>query len=515
MARSLRWRLQTWHAGILALAIVGFGVAVYVQNRWMVLRQVDNDLLSGARLLEGTLKAMPKPMVENGFPGWYAKGDPQFDGGPPPDRELRGKQPGGAPGERPFDNRPFQPPERNGMPRPRPPSPAHWEESLSLPTSMTTTQGPDDPPIYFGVFAKNGQLLNSGPQEPPVLFTKTNRSIEYRVVDFRREVHLRGPENSLVIVGQDIRPQLSQLTWLATQLVLIGGGVLSIGLAGGWWMAGRAIKPIEQIHQTAARINSSNLSERINLETTDQELRELATILNSMLNRLEQSFEQQNRFTADASHELRTPLTVLLSHTELALSRQRTPAEYQDALATIQRAGLRMKALTEDLLVLARANAGKLELRRDEINLRILAEEAAKMFQPISAQRSITLTTSGVDACCLGDKSRISQIIANLLNNAIQYNHEGGEVEIFTKTRDGHAVLGVRDSGEGIPESELPRLFDPFYRVDTSRSRNLGGSGLGLAICKRIVDAHGGEIHVESQPQRGSTFEIRFPIAPD
>ena len=487
MARSLRWRLQIWHAVILALAIVGFGFAVYSQNRWIVLRQVDNDLLSGARLLEGTLKAMPKPIVENGFPDWYLKGDPEQTAGPPADREPRGKQPNGPPGER----------------------------FLSLPTSMTTALGSEYPPTYFGVFAKNGQLLNSGPGESQVTFKRVSRAIEYRVVDYRREISLRGPENSLVIVGKDIRPQLSQLAWLATQLVLIGGAVLTVGLVGGWWMAGRAIKPIEQIHQTAARINSTNLSERINLETTDQELRELATILNSMLNRLEQSFDQQNRFTADASHELRTPLTVLLSHTELALSRQRTIAEYQDALATIQRAGQRMKALTDDLLVLARANAGKLELRLEQVNLKDLAEEAAKMFKPLATKRSVTVKATVEDATCVADKSQLSQVLANLINNAIQYNKSGGEVEIYTKTGNGNALIGVRDTGIGIPESELSRLFDPFYRVDSSRARDSGGSGLGLAICKRIIDAHGGDIHVESQLQHGSTFEIRIPITAD
>ena len=514
MARSLRWRLQIWHAVILALAIVGFGFAVYSQNRWIVLRQVDNDLLSGARLLEGTLKAMPKPIVENGFPDWYLKGDPEQTAGPPADREPRGKQPNGPPGERFFEDRPF-PPERNGGPRRRPFPPVHWEESLSLPTSMTTALGSEYPPTYFGVFAKNGQLLNSGPGESQVTFKRVSRAIEYRVVDYRREISLRGPENSLVIVGKDIRPQLSQLAWLATQLVLIGGAVLTVGLVGGWWMAGRAIKPIEQIHQTAARINSTNLSERINLETTDQELRELATILNSMLNRLEQSFDQQNRFTADASHELRTPLTVLLSHTELALSRQRTIAEYQDALATIQRAGQRMKALTDDLLVLARANAGKLELRLEQVNLKDLAEEAAKMFKPLATKRSVTVKATVEDATCVADKSQLSQVLANLINNAIQYNKSGGEVEIYTKTGNGNALIGVRDTGIGIPESELSRLFDPFYRVDSSRARDSGGSGLGLAICKRIIDAHGGDIHVESQLQHGSTFEIRIPITAD
>ncbi len=513
MARSLRWRLQIWHAAILAIAILGFGVAVYIQNHRNILRQVDNDLLSSARLLEGTLRAMPKPMLENGFPEWFSPRNPQSDGSPRPEREPLGKRPGGPSGDRSADDRP-PPPDRNGAPpRPRPLTPEQWEEALFLPASITATTSPDDRPVYFGVFAKNGRLLKSGPREAPVIFASINRAIEYRVVAFCREIHLRGPENSLIIIGKDIRPQLSQLAWLATQLFFIGGGVLAIGLAGGWWMAGRAIKPIEQIHQTAARINSSNLSERINLESTDQELRELATILNSMLNRLEQSFEQQSRFSADASHELRTPLSVLLSHAELALSRPRSPAEYQDALATIQRAGHRMKALVDDLLVLARANAGKLDLRRDEINLKSLAEEAAIMFKPLAAKRSVTVVASGADAVCAGDKGQLSQVLANLINNAIQYNKTGGDVELVTDLRDGHAVIAVRDSGDGIPENELQHLFDPFYRVDASRSRNLGGSGLGLAICKRIVEAHGGEIRVESRPHHGSTFEIRLPIA--
>jgi signal transduction histidine kinase len=324
-------------------------------------------------------------------------------------------------------------------------------------------------------------LIKAGPgADRSVSFSQARRPLEYRNREFRRELLLSGPEDSVVIVGQDVRPQFGQLQWLVTQLLAIGLAVLAVGLLGGWWLAGRAIRPIEQISQTAKGIEASKLSERFNVEATDTELRELGAVLNSMLGRLEAGFDQQSRFTADASHELRTPLAVLLSHTELALSRQRSPAEYQSALQTIQRSGQRMKELVEDLLVLARVNSGRLELRKEPTDLKRLAEDAA-------------------------------QLLVNLIGNGIKYNRPGGTVSVEVLNDSGVATIRVKDTGDGIPAESLPHLFEPFYRVDAARSRETGGSGLGLAITRRLVNAHGGEISVSSEVGAGSCFEIRLP----
>jgi heavy metal sensor kinase len=298
--------------------------------------------------------------------------------------------------------------------------------------------------------------------------------------------------------------------WLL-QLILSGSGVLVIGLLGGWWLSGTAIRPIQEISHTASTVSASNLSQRIDAQRMDRELRELTNVLNSMLDRIEHSFDQQTQFTANASHELRTPLAVLLSHCELALRRERSAAEYQETLATCQRASKRMQALVEDLLVLARADSGNLELQLASCNLHAVASEAIALFKPLAAEQHIELVLVGNEACCQADERRVAQVLANLLSNAIHYNRPGGRVIVKTLEEPQYAEISVQDTGRGISSNHLPHLFERFYRIDEARSRASGGSGLGLAICKSIVDLHAGTLTVESQVDQGSTFTVRLP----
>ena len=562
MVKSLRWKLQLWHAAILVLAILGFSGVLYLQFHRSLLREVDAELLAGARALEGTLKLAPRFLLESGFPegpldrplGRGPGGGPGGPGGGPPGfRPLDDRPPADRPGgDRPrpeSDDEPGRPPPRRpppegpngpapagsaraddrqgrppGGPRGRPLTPEQWMELLTLPqgppTSLEASPAPDQPPprspfsrpVYYAVYAANGALIKAGPgADRSVSFSQTRRPLEYRNREFRRELLLSGPEDSVVIVGQDVRPQFGQLQWLVTQLLAIGLAVLAVGLLGGWWLAGRAIRPIELISQTAKGIEASKLSERFNVEATDTELRELGAVLNSMLGRLEAGFDQQSRFTADASHELRTPLAVLLSHTELALSRQRSPAEYQSALQTIQRSGQRMKELVEDLLVLARVNAGRLELRKEPTDLKRLAEDAAQLLKPLAEAAGVRLEVTGSQVERAVDSARLSQVLVNLIGNGIKYNRPGGTVSVEVLNDSGVATIRVKDTGDGIPAESLPHLFEPFYRVDAARSRETGGSGLGLAITRRLVNAHGGEISVSSEVGAGSSFEIRLP----
>lgn len=555
MVKSLRWKLQLWHAVILVLAILGFSGVLYLQFHRSLLREVDAELLAGARALEGTLKLAPRFLLESGFPDgpidrpigrWAGGGPPGFrspEDRPPQDRSPQDRAPQDrAPGERPRfggdgefgrgagpgPEGPGRPEDRGGRPpggpRGRALTPEQWMELLTLPQGpapiIESPPAPDQPPprppfsrpVYYAVFAANGALIKAGPgNDRPVAFTPTRRTLEYRSRDFQRELLLRGPEDSLVIVGQDVRPQFAQLKWLATQLLAIGLAVLAVGLLGGWWLAGRAIRPIEQISQTAKGIEASKLSERFNVEATDTELRELGAVLNSMLGRLEAGFDQQSRFTADASHELRTPLAVLLSHAELALARQRSPAEYQAALQTIQRSGQRMRELVEDLLVLARANSGRLELRKESTDLKRLAEEAAQLLKPLAEAEGVRLEVTGSSVEKSVDPARLSQALVNLIGNGIKYNRPGGTVSVQVASDPGGATIQVKDTGEGIPAESLPHLFEPFFRVDAARSRETGGSGLGLAITRRLINAHGGEIAVASEAGVGSCFEIRLP----
>ena len=519
MIKSLRWRLQIWHAAILGVAISIFGTAFYLQLQRSAYSEVDLELLSGARVLEGSLRSMPPRMREGERPMF-----------PPPrlgedwPGELRGTGfgnpgggPPGGPGNRPPDGRPSRPGPRPNGPgaegRQGPPFAPEQRLQNALQLPHFPVRGPADTPPYFAVFNSNGELLRAEPGDVVPTWTATQREIVYRAVGRNREVLVRGPAETLIIVGRDIHHLVDRLQNWLVQLVVTGLGVLGLGLIGGWWLSGKTIRPIKQISETAGKINAVNLSERIVTAGMDDEVRALATILNSMFGRLDSSFKQQSQFTADASHELRTPLAVLLSHCELALNRPRSADEYKQTISTCQKAGARMKTLVEDLLTLARADAGKLEIERTQVDLRAIAREAMILLQPLAQERAVEITLAGGPALCQGDARRLSQVIANLLGNAIHYNKPGGKVIITTSLEGKQAVVVVQDTGCGIPSEAVPHLFDRFYRVDEARSRQTGGSGLGLAICKSIVDAHDGSISVESEVEVGSVFSVQVPCS--
>ena len=252
--------------------------------------------------------------------------------------------------------------------------------------------------------------------------------------------------------------------------------------------------------------------QRINAADTDSELGRLAGVLNSTFARLEAAFTQQARFTSDASHELRTPVSVILTQTQTALSRERAGSEYREALEACQRAARRMRALTESLLELARLDAGQEPMKRESFDLPRVARECVEMVRPLAAERGIQLHCEILPLECLGDAGRISQVVTNLLTNAIHFNRDQGEVRLSARAEGGAVYLTVADTGQGIPAEDLPHLFERFYRADKSRSRIQGHNGLGLAICKAIIDAHGGSIEVASQPGSGSTFTVRLPL---
>lgn len=324
-----------------------------------------------------------------------------------------------------------------------------------------------------------------------------------------------GPGGTTIQVARRVeREQGLMRSWA---LRLIGGavGVLAVGLLGGWLISKRILDPINEIAATAAGISASNLSKRIDTARVDTELVGLSTTLNETFGRLEQAFAQLTRFTSDASHELRTPLTILQTHAELALARPREAADYRETIETCLRMGQRMSHLVEGLLTLARADAGKLELRAQPVELAPLIQETVGMFRPIAEEKKVILRANLQPAKIDGDPGRIAQVVTNLISNAIQYNHAGGAVDISLSQVEGAALLKISDTGVGIPAADQPRVFERFFRVDAARARDSGGNGLGLAICKSIIEAHGGAIGFDSSPGRGTTFWIRLPLAND
>ncbi|HEX3131251.1 MAG TPA: ATP-binding protein [Thermoanaerobaculia bacterium] len=392
------------------------------------------------------------------------------------------------------------------------------EPGGEIPESLLQRFGSDEDEAAYAVLRmKDGtELLSAQASDdvpPPGVPLRAGHP-RFRERGELREVMLPWGDGGTLIVGRSTAVEDTQVRHLVWILAGTGLGVLLMGLAGGWLLVDRALRPIATMSATAEAVSGSNLSHRIDLKETESELGPLARVLNRMLDRLEAAFEQQKSFTADASHELRTPLAVICSQAELALARERTGEEYRQALATCAKAAQRMRSLVDDLLVLARADAGMLSLQAAPFDLRACVEECAEMIRPLAAERGVAVGLDLEPVVWIGDRQRLSQVITNLLSNAIRYNRDGGRVDVRLAVEGPEVVLAVSDTGMGIAEEERALLFKRFHRVDKARSRDLGGSGLGLAICRSLVEAHAGTIGCESQPGVGSVFTVRLPTAP-
>jgi signal transduction histidine kinase len=284
-------------------------------------------------------------------------------------------------------------------------------------------------------------------------------------------------------------------------------------------MSRSVLKSLDSISHQAARMSPDQLNARIDLGGVDRELQVLAQTLNQTFERLGEAFQRQRRFTSDASHELRTPLSVILGNLELSLADPDLNPQQQESLEAAQRAAKRMQNLMEHLLVLARADAGKLDLRKEDVDLAQSVRDCCELLQPLALEKEVTIHLNLNPAKMLGDSRLLSQVIINLVSNAIYYNRASGEVWVTVESENEGHFLRVRDSGEGIPETALPHIFERFYQIDPSRSRlstqgtEIKSQGLGLAITESIVKSHGGTISVTSDFGKGSEFVVRFPIS--
>lgn len=275
-----------------------------------------------------------------------------------------------------------------------------------------------------------------------------------------------------------------------------------------------ALRPVDRMARKAELITQHNLSERLPVVRTGDELERLAESLNHMIIRLEDAFSNSKRFVADASHELRTPLTILRGELENLAQDPRISPELADRLGSLLEETERLSKIVEGLFALSRLDAGEAQVEWVQFDLAALASATAEQMSLLAEDKKITVTREIEQPVLVeGDRARLKQVVVNLLDNAITYTSEGGEIWIKVRADDGHAVLEVADTGIGIPADALPRVFDRFFRVDESRSRYSDGAGLGLAIVKSICNANGGEIEVESRVGRGSSFRVKLPLA--
>ena len=521
--RSLRWRLQSWHAIMLFLVISVFGALLHwemVRSHW---DRVDDELLGAARILEGSMNAVPTTVLEamakdvTSIPGPRRR--PSLPNKPRRD-PLENLPPVGPPQLEPSRVRTLREwkfpkilgEENSNWTQ------EEWEASIELPPQLPEHLGRLEGPAYFVVWRADGSVLKESKvpaQSPFPTYPVSNAIDRDRYARQQRgpyrEVFIRGPYDTTICVGRPAagdQDKVSRMTWT---IVSVGVSVLCFGLVGGWWFSKRAIEPIERMSRTAQRISGCSLSERIELSGFDTELEGLGASLNTMLDRLGSAFEQQRQFTADASHEFRTPLSVMLASSELALSKPRSAEEYREQLVKCQRAATRMRELGDSMLTLARLDANT-SLEMQPVEMMSLLEEAVESMRPLAEEKRLRVETDLRPSHLHANQSMLRQAIDNLLANAIKYNGPNGLVSVRCKQVGQWIEVEIEDNGIGIPEAAIPKLFDRFYRVDESRSREAGGTGLGLSIANQIILCHGGTIGVTSTEGVGTVFRIVLPM---
>jgi len=305
--------------------------------------------------------------------------------------------------------------------------------------------------------------------------------------------------------------------------VVLHGLLLTLGIytpltvflafAGGYWLMRRSLRPVDEITERAEGITSTNLSERLPVIRTGDELERLSEALNRMISRLDEAFRHINRFSADASHELRTPLTILQLELEGVVNTHAlSPSLYEQIGSALEETNS-MSKIVESLLAISRLDAGEAKVEKLPLNLGDLVTATASEMKILAQDKSLALRTlSEHDIWIEGDRTRLQQVVVNLIDNAIKYTPEGGSVEVRVEVNGPTAILEVADNGVGIPEHAIPHVFERFYRVDKARSRASGGAGLGLSIAKAICVAHGGDIRVSSEEGRGSCFRVELPL---
>ncbi|GAB5406491.1 MAG: ATP-binding protein [Aureliella sp.] len=442
-----------------------------IQNRRARLNEVDAELLSAARVLDGSLRGIRLALLSS-------EADEQMGLTTEEDRVL------------------------------------------SLPRNLSENADQRSV-IYFAIWLNNGRLLKSEgvPEEaareeltPEQGAIPGGRLAGVRQRGNRRQVNIVGPSGTQILVGRDITDELDALGRTALQILGISIAILTVGLIGGWWLSRSVLRPIENMSAVAKQFSAANMSPRINVVETESELGELATVLNEAFQRVQSSFEQQQQFAADASHELRTPLAVIQSQIELALRKDRQPAEYIKALGTCQDAGDRLSELIESLLALARLDSSDSPSEHAEVRLDLLAAKCTDLMRPVAEHAQVTLGVDLLPVTVKGDSKQLERAILNLLKNSVAYNRPGGRVDVSIQPTEKSVELIIKDTGIGISEEHIAHVTERFYRVDKARTRQHGGSGLGLSIAKKIIDAHRGILHIASTPTTGTEVCIELPL---
>jgi two-component system heavy metal sensor histidine kinase CusS len=474
MGLSIRWRLTLWYGAVLAVVLTAFGTAVYFTQRHHALRRLDRAL---SEELADVLSEVRRARDDRGLTEWLERRFARHEG---------------------FD---FQ----NNRPPLTLPSPPGGEGRV---------RGGD----RFFVSQRLAGTILPLPEESSLSGSPSYRDVtgeggrSWRVVS----VQIQGPSDALTVqVARPLEGFDHESRELLFALLLTGPLALLVAVGGGYFLARRALAPVEQIRRRTREITAERLDRRLPVPNPGDELGGLAQTINEMIGRLERSFVEVRRFTADASHELRTPLTAIRTEAEVALGRPAVSPEQQYLLGSILEECERLTRLTDQLLALSREDAGVGRQAHEPVDLAGVVAGVVETMRPLAESKGLSLRLDGGALWVRGDEARLRQVFYNLFDNAIKYTPEGGTVEVAAGRRGSSAVVTVRDTGIGIAAEHLPRVFDRFYRVDKARSRAEGGTGLGLSIAHSIVAAHDGHIELTSTPGNGTTCTVTLPADPE
>jgi heavy metal sensor kinase len=342
---------------------------------------------------------------------------------------------------------------------------------------------------------------------------RTNEETNVRFLTVSRKLHAGQRSVGWMVIATpigDIRDAVRQL--FRTMLV----GILLLSLVAAVWsniLTRKSLKPITAITSTARRLSSTNLEERLGVSTADDEIDQLARILNELLDRLQRAFESQQRFVSNGAHELKTPLTILRTHWEDELNNPELPLENREKIAGDIETISRLNRVINNLLLLSQTEFARDAFEIEAVSLDELLSAVVSEMEVLADMKSQELRLTRIESVVLqADRDRLHQLIFNLLDNAIKYTQENGKINVSLRVQDGEAFVVVEDNGMGIPEEDLRYVFDRFYRVSKARSLETPGSGLGLSICRMIAETHKGSIDLASLAGEGSTFTLRLPI---
>lgn len=377
----------------------------------------------------------------------------------------------------------------------------------------------EDPDIYYVVWDSEQQPIRKSDNVPTnISYPPENLPLAetlVRTFDGNMEAVHFVPNQSKMVVGIPVRSFNNSL-WIFG-LMLAGSCVILVGsgIYVGWILLGRETREISNISKSAERIAYGNLSERISPTKSGTELAELVGVLNNTFRRLETSFDQQVRFTADASHELRTPLTAILTRCQLTLSKERSPEKYKESISSCLDAAQHMRKMVESLLELSRIDSGETSLVIQKTRLSDIVTDSLELLSAIAEKKFIQFETSLDRFTLEADASRIQQVCINLIANAIKFSPPGSSIHITVSKTDSTALFVVADEGPGLPDDELPNVFNRFFRGNQGNGRNEDSTGLGLAVARAIVVAHHGSIQASNRSSGGALFRMEIPLKPE